>query len=288
MRFLASEFAPVEPHKARFHIIPAPYEQSVSYGHGTAHGPAAIIAASQQLEAFDGQSVPGELGLYTHAAVDCSGTPDDVLARIETATAKALECTAVPVVLGGEHTVTLGALRALQAQHDRFGPFGVVQFDAHADLRASYEGNPYSHACVMHRAVHDLGLPLVQMAVRDFCLEEVAVRREFNVTCHDAATLAREGLPLSPLPADFPKNIYVTFDVDGLDAAVMPATGTPVPGGLSWYEALTLVERCVAGHTVIGFDVVELAPMAGLHFADYTAARLVYHMMGIMQRAGAV
>lgn len=285
MSFLASEFDPTEPHDARFHIIPVPYEQSVSYGHGTAQGPEAILAASQQLEAFDGQSLPGELGLYTHEPVDCAGTPETVLARIEQVTHKALACAAVPVLLGGEHTVTLGALRALHAQ---YGRFGVVQFDAHADLRASYDGSPYSHACVMHRAVRDLGLPLVQMAVRDFCLEEVQVRRDFNVVAHDAAQLARHGLPALPLPDDFPELIYVTFDVDGLDAAIMPATGTPVPGGISWYDALTLVERSVSGRKVVGFDVVELAPIPGLHFADYTAARLVYHMMGIMQRAGAV
>lgn len=285
MSFLASEFDPIEPHSARFHIIPVPYEQSVSYGHGTARGPEALLAASQQLEAFDGQSLPGELGLYTHEPVDCTGTPEEVLARVEMTTQKALSCAAVPVVLGGEHTVTLGALRALQAT---YGRIGVVQFDAHADLRGSYEGSPYSHACVMHRAVRDLGLPLVQMAVRDFCKEEEGVRREFNVVAHDAAHMARHGLPALPLPDDFPELIYVTFDVDGLDAAIMPATGTPVPGGISWYDALTLVERSVVGRKVVGFDVVELAPIPGLHFADYTAARLVYHMMGIMQRAGAV
>ena len=283
--FLASEFEPRPAHHARFHIIPVPYEASVSYGHGTAEGPAAILAASQQLEAFDGLSCPGELGLHTQPAVDCTGSPQEVLTRIEAATAAALSHNALPVLLGGEHSVTLGALRALKERH---GPFGIVQFDAHADLRPQYEGSPYSHASVMHRAVHDLHLPLVQMAVRDFCLEEAAVRREFQVLAHDAAALYRDGLPVHPLPEDFPQNIYITFDVDGLDAAIMPATGTPVPGGLSWYDALTLVQRCVLGRQVVGFDVVELAPLPGLHFADYTAARLVYHMMGIMQRAGAV
>lgn len=288
--FLASEFPPAAPEAARFHIIPAPLEQSVSYGHGTAAGPQALLEASQQLEAWDGMSVPGELGVYTHPPVPCHGSPEEALNRIQQAAGQALRHGAVPVLLGGEHTVTLGALRALCAlhAHDATPPFGIVQFDAHADLRASYEGSIYSHACVMHRAVKDLGLPLVQMAVRDFSLEEHRVRQEFSVTHFDAADLARDGLPLAPLPPDFPQHVYVSFDVDGLDAAVMPATGTPVPGGLGWYDALTLVQRCVAGRTVVGFDVVELAPIAGLHFADYTAARLVYHMMGVMQRCGAV
>lgn len=283
LSFLASEFPPVPPHRARFHILPVPLENTVSYGHGTARGPRAILEASQQLETWDGASVPGELGLHTCTPVDCAGTPEAVLARIEDSTADILKNQGMPVLLGGEHTVTLGALRALKKH---YGVFGVVQFDAHADLRAEYEGSPYSHACVMHRAVRDLGLPLAQFAVRDLSLEEAAVRREFHVTHHDGPTLART-LPPVPLPENFPRRIYVTFDVDGLDASVMPATGTPVPGGLSWYDALTLVERCVVGRQVLGFDVVELAPIPGLHFADYTAARLVYHIMGILQRTGA-
>lgn len=288
LSFLASEFPPAAPEAARFHIIPAPYEASVSYGHGTGGGPQAILAASQQLEAWDGASAPGEMGLYTAPAVDCRGAPEEVLARIAAAADAVLDRGAIPVLLGGEHTATLGVLRALHARSSASDPLGVVQFDAHADLRACYEGSPYSHACVMHRAVRDLGLPLAQMAVRDLCREEVDARREFRVIHFDAAHLARNGLPECPLPEDFPRRIYVTFDVDAFDAAIMPATGTPAPGGIGWYDALALAARCVAGRRVAGFDVMELAPVPGLHFADYTAARLVYHMMGIMQRSGAV
>lgn len=279
--FLASEFTPLPPQSARFHIIPVPYEASVSYGHGTAQGPQAILNASQQLEAYDGVSQPGSYGIYTHKAVDCTGSPEEVLQRIEAATVKALEYAAFPVLLGGEHSLSLGAFRALKKH---YGNFGIVQFDAHADLRASYEGSIYSHASVMHRAVADLGIPLVQMAVRDFCLEEAAVREQYNVCHYDGPYLAEHGLPSTPLPADFPQHVYISFDVDGLDAAVMPATGTPVPGGLSWYDALTLVHRCTQGRIAVGMDVVELAPIPTLHFADYTAARLTYHMMGIISR----
>lgn len=279
--FLASEYAPTPPNEARFHVIPVPYEASVSYGHGTAQGPQAIIAASQQLEAFDGLSEPGSYGIHTQAPVDCTGSPAEVMQRIEAASALALGHQAVPILLGGEHSLSLGAFRAMQKQ---YGSFGIVQFDAHADLRASYEGSIYSHASVMHRAVADLGIPLVQMAVRDFCREEEAVRAHYHVTHYDGPYLAQHGLPAHPLPADFPQRIYISFDVDGLDAAIMPATGTPVPGGLSWYEALTLVDRCTKGRTVVGMDVVELAPIPMLHFADYTAARLTYHMMGIIAR----
>lgn len=280
--FLDSEYAPRAPQEAAFHIIPVPLEQSVSYGGGTARGPAAILDASRQLEAWDGISAPGESGFYTAPAVDCSGPVEGVLDRIEAAVRQALTCGACPVLLGGEHTVTLGALRALVAAGETFG---IVQFDAHADLRPSYEGSIYSHACVMHRAVADLGLPLVQFAVRDMSREEVAVRRQYGVAHHDADRLAREALPERPLPADFPRRLYISFDVDGFDASLMPATGTPSPGGLFWHEAIRLVERCLPGRDIIGLDVVELAPIAGLHHADFTAAKLVHSLMGFARRA---
>lgn len=280
--FLDSEYAPRAPREAAFHIIPVPLEQSVSYGGGTARGPLAILEASRQLEAWDGISAPGESGFYTAPAVDCSGPVETVLERIEAVVRQARDCRACPVLLGGEHTVTLGALRALAAAGEAFG---VVQFDAHADLRPSYEGSIYSHACVMHRAVADLGLPLVQFAVRDMSREEAAVRRQYGVVHHDADRLAREGLPESPLPADFPRRLYISFDVDGFDASLMPATGTPSPGGLFWHEAIRLVERCLPGREIIGLDVVELAPIAGLHHADFTAAKLVHSLMGFARRA---
>lgn len=280
--FLASEYAPVSPEEAAFHIIPVPLERSVSYGGGAARGPAALLAASQQLEAWESGLAPGESGFYTAPPVDCSGPVEAVLERIEAVARRALECGAVPVLLGGEHTVSLGALRALAADARARGePLGVVQFDAHADLRPHYEGDPYSHASVMYRAVADLGLPLVQFAVRDMSREEVHIRRRFGVTHYDAYFLARVGLPEKPLPEDFPRRIYVSFDVDGLDSSLMPATGTPSPGGLSWREAQFVLEKCAQGRQIAGLDVVELAPIPGLHHADFTAAKLTHLLMAL-------
>lgn len=285
--FLASEYPPAAPEAAAFHVIPAPLERSVSYGGGTAAGPAAILAASQQLEGLENGMAPGESGIYTAPPVDVSGHPEAVLGRIETAVDKALKAGAVPVILGGEHTVTLGALRALARAAEASGePFGVVQFDAHADLRDEYQGDPFSHASVMRRAVADLGLPLVQFAVRELSREEVEVRKRYGVTHYDAYFLARVGLPERPLPEGFPRRIYISFDVDGLDPALMPATGTPSPGGLTWKETEFILERCVRDHEVIGLDVVELAPIAGLHHADYTAARLAHLLMALAARKG--
>lgn len=283
-RFLESELEPVAPQNARFHIIPAGFEASVSYGGGTRRGPAGILKASQQLELWDGLSDPSQLGLFTHRPVNCDAEAEVVLERIEAAVQAALDVSVenppVPVLLGGEHTVTLGALRAL---HKRYGRFGVVQFDAHADLRDEYEGSPYSHASVMHRAL-DLGLSLVQVGVRACCKDEVEVRSKYGVTHWDARDLALNGLPESILPPDFPQKVYVTFDVDGLDPSVIRATGTPVPGGVSWWDAQRMLAQAMQGRQVIGMDVVELAPELGDIASDFAAAQLVYNMMGMVQR----
>lgn len=280
-RFLNSEVAPRPASEAFFHVIPVPYEASVSYGAGTSRGPRAILQASDQLELWDGEREPGSLGIFTHQPVDCLGQPEEVLARIEQATTEALKCYAMPVLLGGEHTLTYGALAALKKH---YGTFGIVQFDAHADLRDTYEDNPWSHACVMRRAVHDLGLPLVQLGNRLLCREEAEARLTYSVTSWDAAWLARNPIPENLIPSDFPARVFITFDIDGLDPSLIPATGTPVPGGLSWYQALDLAEAALKNRTLIGFDLVELSPQLGHHASDFAAARLVYALMSLGQK----
>jgi agmatinase len=281
--FLASDVPPAPREKARFEIIPAPFEKSVSYGHGAADGPAALLEASQQLEVFDGTGCPAEAGIYTGPAVDCRGSAGRVLKRLEARTAEALAGGRIPIVLGGEHTVSLGPIRALAALGK---PFGVVQFDAHADLRAAYEGNPLSHASVMRRVVEDCNAPLFQIGCRAFCREEADFRKARGIPHLDAEDLALNGIPRRVLPASFPKRLYITFDVDGLDPSVMPGTGTPVPGGLLWYDALRLLRAVAAGRSIAGFDVVELAPLKGSPISEFAAARLTYFMMGLALGGG--
>ena len=280
--FLASECELRGP-EARFHVLPVPLECSVSYGSGAADGPAAILEASQQLEAWDGFSCPLEEGIHTLPAVDCQGAVETVLARIEAAVASVLKAGTIPVLLGGEHTVSLGALRAISKWTD--APVGLIQIDAHADLRDSYKGSPYSHACVARRALDDLGMPLFQFGVRALSCEEACLRKkDSRIHFVDAAAFARHGLPDQLLPEDFPKKVYVSFDVDGLDPSVIRATGTPVPGGPGWHDCLHFLERARAGRQVLGFDVVELAPQAEDHASSFAAALLVYSLMGLVQR----
>ena len=285
--FFQSELSEVPPEKARFHVIPAPFEASVSYGTGTARGPLAILMASDQLELWDGLSIPAEEGICTWPEVDCRGPTEAVLARIEETVDRVLTYKGLPFLLGGEHTVSLGALRALsRADSEKSGSrkFGIVQFDAHADLREHYEGSRFSHACVMRRALEELDVPLFQIGVRALCAEEEVWRTANGIGRLDAAVIARNGIPERILPEEFPDRVYISFDIDGLDPSAMPATGTPVPGGLTWRETLACLERCCVGRTVIGADLVEFAPIQGLHCADATAAQLAYAMMGAICR----
>ena len=280
--FLESELDESPGHSPLFQVIPVPLEETVSYGGGTARGPAAIIAASQQLERWDGVSEPLTAGIGTSPAVDCSGEIGTIYSRIEAAVRQAVEQKAIPVVLGGEHSVSLAPIRVLAKTAP--GPIGIIQLDAHADLRDSFEGSPYSHACVMRRALEECGCSLMQFGVRALSREEVDYRREKRIAHLDGRALHGLKLDNFSLPATFPKNIYLTLDVDGLDPSVIGATGTPVPGGPGWYQTLTFIERAVAGRRVLGFDVVELAPRAADHGSDFAAAQLVYSVMGIIAR----
>jgi agmatinase len=279
--FLGSEIEQPEPTNAKFHVLPVPYENTVSYGGGTALGPRAIMKASWQLEQWDGLSKPCDEGIFSCEPVDCSVDPEVVINKIADATQRIVEQGAMPVVLGGEHTVTYGVIKGLIAAG--LDDFGVVQIDAHADLREAYEGDPLSHASVMKRVV-DLGIPLYQLGIRAYCEEEIGYRQQFGVLYQDADQLVPQRINQIELPNDFPKNVFFTLDIDGMDPSVFPSTGTPVPGGLDWYQTLSLFESVVKQRHIIGFDIMEFAPIKGFHAYDFAAAMLTYKMMGIVQR----
>lgn len=264
-----------------FHVLPVPFEKTVSYGGGTGQGPSAILNASWQLEEWDGKSKPCEAGIYTCAPVDCQLEAGQVIDHIASATAAIVQQGAIPVVLGGEHTVTYGVLKGLkQAGID---DFGIVQIDAHADLRHAYEGDLLSHASVMKRAV-DMDIPLYQLGVRALCEEEIACRQSFGVYYQDADELVQNNIQAISLPEDFPQKVFFTLDIDGMDPAVFPSTGTPVPGGLGWYQTLNLFESVARQREIIGFDIMEFSPIKGFHAYDFAASMLTYKLMGILQR----
>ena len=276
--FLGSELLPRErdPETARFHVIPMPLEKTVSYGAGTAAGPKAILEASHELERLCKGVEPCEAGIVTLPEIDCSGTIGEALAALGRQTAETVRAGAIPVTLGGEHSLTWGAVTGISDVLDK--PIGIVQIDAHADLRNAYQGEPHSHASVMHLLVEQ-GIRLAQFGVRALCAEEAASRGRNGVFFQDGEDLVVGNVFTVDLPPDFPDHVYVSFDVDGLDPSIMPATGTPVPGGLGYYQALHLVEHALKGRTCVGFDVVELAPIDGQAAWDFTAAQIVYRLM---------
>jgi len=278
--FLESEGGRPSPESALFHVLPVPYEKTVSYGRGTEQGPAAIINASQQLEAYDGMTIPLEHGIFTYDFIDCSARGPIVLAEIEETVKSILAAGKIPVTLGGEHTVSYSPICAM-IKH--YGRIGVIHFDAHADLRDEFEGSDFSHACVMRRA-HEQGAVLAQYGTRSYCIEEQEYRILHNITYRDAAAIYRKKISSIELPDDFPDDIYISVDVDGLDPSVFPHTGTPVPGGLLWHDFFTLLDSIPDSKRIRGFDVVELAPSAGSHVSDFAAAQLVYNIMGITSR----
>lgn len=278
--FLASEITQGSA-SSFFHILPIPYERTVSYGAGTAQGPQSIIEASEQLELWDGYSKPGELGIYTRPTIDTEGSEQEIMQRI-TSAVKDIVCDGgMPVAIGGEHSITGAIMHGLVDAG--VTDFGVVQIDAHADLRDAYEGNPLSHASAMRRVV-DLGIPLFQLGIRAFCEEEIEARKQYGVHHLDADVLVPKNIMEFILPENFPSKVYFTLDIDGMDPSIFPSTGTPVPGGLGWYQTLSLFESVAKQRQIIGFDLMEFAPIAGFHAYEFAASQLLYKMMGIVQR----
>ena len=285
--FLDSVFGNAPADRARFHVIPAPMEATVCYGGGAAKGPQAILAASRQLDDFDGPGCPGELGIHTQPAVRPATGSADLgerwLRGIEKAVARALDLGAVPVVLGGEHTATLGSIRAFRAAGVKIG---IVHFDAHADLRETYQGRKISHACVLRR-IHELGFPLLQIGLRAISHAEREYRRAHRdtIAAWDSPVPPPDRLPRHWIPREFPEKIFITFDLDALDPGVIPATGTPVPGGLGWHQAMEWIGAVADARKIVGMDVVELAPVKGLHHPDFAAALLVNNLMAAAARS---
>ena len=274
--FLDSELTSAErTQDALFRVIPMPLERTVSYGAGTKHGPQAILDASDELERLCNGAEPCARGIFTESPVDCGGPLPEVMERLAQRTSDAVNAGQIPVTLGGEHSLSYGAVMGVARALGK--PVGIVQIDAHADLRIAYQGEKHSHASVMH-LLSEQGIRIAQFGVRALCQQEVDSRERNNVFYRDAEDLVTTNTLAVDLPDDFPELIYVSFDVDGLDPSQMPATGTPVPGGLGFYQALRLVEHALKGRNCVGLDVVELAPDGNAAW-DFTAAQITYRLM---------
>lgn len=272
---------------ARAAVLPVPYDATTSYRAGTRDGARAIIDASLQLELYDADldREPAEVGIHTLEPLEPDfGSPERMVARVREATARLLADGKFPLLLGGEHSLTPGAVAACR---ERYPTLGVLHLDAHADLRDHYQGTPHSHACAMRRVL-DLGCPLVSVGIRSLSSAEASFRRAArDVTTLPAAEIARARYDATRLAAlwdrliaALPETVYVTVDLDVFDPALMEAVGTPEPGGLDWWTVTGLLRAVCAARRVVGADVVELAPAEGPESCAFAAAKLAYTLLG--------
>lgn len=283
------------PDQAGVYVLPAPYEHTSSYILGSDRGPSAIIEASQQVELYD-ETLRHEPyrewgGVATAATLNLNGLVDGpAVQAIQNFVQPHVGLGKFLVTLTGEHTGALGAIRA----HARTYPtMCVLQIDAHGDLRQAYQNNPYSHASVMARVVQD-GLSLVQVGVRSISPEEIElIDKTPRIKTFFAASILDPSGPYEGRAARWIPDVikactgpvYLTFDCDGLDASLVPALGTPEPGGLGWYDTLALVTALANGPGIVGMDISEIAPIEGFVAPQFSIARLIYRMLGRI-RAG--
>ncbi|MCX5890353.1 MAG: agmatinase [Deltaproteobacteria bacterium] len=264
-------------------ILPIPYEATVTYGGGTREGPEAILAASRQVELWDEEynwdpSQAIKLATALPVFPEASG-PQAMLDKIRRLVQPWISQGKFIAALGGEHTITTALVQAAQT---RYPDLTTVALDAHADLRDTYDGSKLSHACVLRR-IYELGRPLTLLGTRAYSKEEadlIWVVPRFKM--FKAKELhAPEGwqTALDHLKA-IPGPVYLSIDLDALDPSIMPGVGTPEPGGLTYYQALTIIETLAKRGPIIGLDLVELAPIPGNRVSEFTAARLLYKALG--------
>ncbi|MGH9775026.1 MAG: agmatinase [Candidatus Acidiferrales bacterium] len=276
---LAEEFSRYE--RARAVIFPVPLERTTTYEHGTRNGPAAILAASRNMELYDeefGRETYMEYGIATLPAVDTSeGSLEKVLSELHTAELSLLEDGKFPVALGGEHSLTPPLVAAAAK---KFRDLTVLQIDAHADLREAYQGNPASHASAMRRVVEICAA--VQVGIRSLSVEEAEAIPSLPVQIYWAKDIVRAPLEswIPRVVADLSEHVYLTVDLDGFDPSYVPATGTPEPGGLDWYQVTALIRAVADAKEIVAMDVVELLPQPGDHASDFLAAKLIYRTLG--------
>ncbi|MBN1270404.1 MAG: agmatinase [Kiritimatiellae bacterium] len=278
-RFLDFTASAAKDPRAPYAVLPIPYERTVSYGCGTAKGPAAILAASTQVEFLDEElGVEPARPVQTLPAMDFKGLSEKrAIAAMRAAAAKVLGRKRFLLSLGGEHSVTSPLVAAAK---DIWSDLTVLQFDAHADLRDEYQGSPYSHASVMKRIV-DMGLGTVQVGIRSLSGPELELIRAKKLAVFWARDIAqaRDDAWMDAVLERLGRHVYVTFDIDGLDPSIVPGTGTPEPGGLAWYPVLRLLRRVFTEREVVAADIVEVAPVAGSQVSEFVGARLAAKMI---------
>ncbi len=269
---------------SRFVVMPVPYEQTTTYRRGTASGPQAIIQASHEVELFDEETGSEAYlkGIHTLPDLEItSAGPQEMVKRIEQAAEPLISDGKTVCMLGGEHSISTGLVAACKKE---YSDLSVIQLDAHADLRDQYQDNPHSHACVMRR-IREIVDNTVAVGIRNMSKAESDLIERENLPVYHARQIRREGDWIKDAIARLNDNVYLTIDLDFFDPSIMPAVGTPEPGGGLWYPTLAFLYELSSSKNIVAFDVVELCPIAGNNVSEFTAARLIYKIMTYLANA---
>ena len=255
-------------------VIPVPYDGTSTYGKGADKGPEAIFDAAENMELYDIET-NNEVyknGIFIAPTLFGYTSPETMVKEVDHEVSKYIETGKFVTLLGGEHSVSIGSIRAFAR---KYNDLTVLQLDAHSDLRPEYEGSKCNHACAMHEASYTTNL--IQVGIRSMDASEVEFLRSENLfTSYDIR--ANEYWKEDVVNA-IGENVYITIDLDAFDPSIMPSTGTPEPGGLLWNETLGLLKMVFRNANVVGFDIVELAPIEGIHAPDFMAAKLYYKLL---------
>ena len=255
-------------------LLPVPYDATSTWIKGADRGPAALLEASANMELYDIETDTEVFrkGIHTDAPLTPPDNPEAMVFQVEERVDEWLRQKKMVVTLGGEHSISLGAVRA---HHNRYPEMSVLQLDAHTDLRPEYEGSPYNHACVMSRIREHC--PITQVGIRSMDAAERAFIQPDRFFPQEQ--LIREKGWMDRVVDTLSEKVYLTLDLDVLDPSVMPSTGTPEPGGMEWYSLLALLRNVAEKREIIGFDVVELCPLESNKAPDFLAAKLIYKIL---------
>ena len=267
---------------ASFVVVPVPYDLTSTYQPGSRRGPAAIIEASTNMELYD-EELKKETylaGIHTilPLAVEARG-PKYMINAVHKEISKIVSLNKIPVMLGGEHSISFGAVSAIK---EKYPKLMVLQLDAHADLRESYQGSPFSHASVARR-ISEI-CPLVQVGIRSMSKEEADFLPKSKVKSYSADFALENKKWCETICENLSGDVFISIDLDVFDPSIMPATGTPEPGGMYWKNVLHLLKTVSRSCRIRGFDVVELAPLPGIVAPDFMAAKLIYRLMGYITK----
>ncbi|HEX3142571.1 MAG TPA: agmatinase, partial [Pyrinomonadaceae bacterium] len=267
--------------KSRILIWPVSYEGTVSYGGGTGRGAMAIIDASRNMELYDDETDAEiyKVGIHTVDEFQAVDPPERMMNSLYERAKELVGSGKFVTMIGGEHSVSAPVIRA---HAEKFDNLSVLQIDAHADLRDTYDGTPHSHASIMARVVKDMRIPAVQVGIRSISVDEARVLDQLPTRIFWAKDIVGRDDWWDDAVEGLTDNVYLTIDIDGLDPSLVSATGTPEPGGLGWYETIGLIRTLARKRNVVGMDLTEYSYVEGQNASAFLCAKLIYKTLGFV------